>query len=164
MPEWKQTQNPRQVSDGRKVLYYSGIVVSALGMLLFLSNFLIIGGAMNAGASSGPGPGGFMGRALGGMALLVLGQFMRKVGQRGLAGSGLVLDPEQARKDVEPWSRLAGGMVKDGLDEAGFDLGAREKVELDFADRLRKLKELHDEGVLTDEEFEREKRDVLESI
>jgi hypothetical protein len=42
---------------------------------------------------------------------------MMNVAARGLAGSGVVLDPEQARKDLEPWSRMSGGMVQDALSE-----------------------------------------------
>jgi hypothetical protein len=33
------------------------------------------------------------------------------------------LDPEQARKDVEPVARMAGGVVGDALEEAGVKLG-----------------------------------------
>jgi hypothetical protein len=47
---------------------------------------------------------------------------MRAVAARGKAGSGLVLDPQQAREDVEPWSRMQGGVIKDTLDEAGINL------------------------------------------
>ena len=49
---------------------------------------------------------------------------IRHVGARGLAGSGVVLNPGQARKDLEPYSRMAGGMVKDALDEADVNLGS----------------------------------------
>jgi hypothetical protein len=63
------------------------------------------------------------------MVLLVVGQLVRRVGARGLAGSGVLLDPQKARDDLEPYSRMAGGMVKDALDEADIDLGAKkEKV------------------------------------
>ncbi len=41
------------------------------------------------------------------------------VGARGAAGSGLVLNPEGARKDLEPWSRMAGGVAQDALSEVG---------------------------------------------
>jgi hypothetical protein len=47
---------------------------------------------------------------------------MRNIAARGKAGSGLVLDPQQAREDVEPWSRMQGGVIKDTLDEAGINL------------------------------------------
>ena len=58
-------------------------------------------------------------RAIGGMALLIVGGIVRGIGAKGLAGSGTVLDPKQARDDLEPYSRMAGGMLKDALDEAG---------------------------------------------
>jgi hypothetical protein len=68
-------------------------------------------------------------RAFGGMALLIVGGIIRGIGARGLAGSGVVLDPEKAREELEPYSRMAGGMVKDALDEANVNLGAKpEKV------------------------------------
>ena len=35
--------------------------------------------------------------------LLALGVNLRRVAARGIAGSGLVLDPERARKDLEPF-------------------------------------------------------------
>jgi len=37
-----------------------------------------------------------------------------------------VLDPEKAREDLEPYSRMAGGMVKDAMDEAAVKLGGGE--------------------------------------
>jgi uncharacterized OB-fold protein len=41
----------------------------------------------------------------------------------------MILDPEKARKDLEPYSRMTGGMVKDALDEAHINLsGPSEKV------------------------------------
>ncbi|MEM6692170.1 MAG: zinc ribbon domain-containing protein, partial [Planctomycetota bacterium] len=49
----------------------------------------------------------------------------RTVGARGLAGSGVLLDPEQAREDLEPYSRMAGGMVKDAMTEADIDLSGK---------------------------------------
>ena len=42
---------------------------------------------------------------------------MRGVGARGVAGSGLTLDPERAREDLKPYSHLAGGMISDALGE-----------------------------------------------
>ena len=42
-----------------------------------------------------------------------------------MAGSGVVLDPEKARQELEPYSRMAGGMVKDALDEADVNLGGK---------------------------------------
>ncbi len=56
--------------------------------------------------------------AIFGMVMLAIGAIMRGVGEAGLAGSGIILDPEKAREDMEPWSRMKGGMVNDGLSEA----------------------------------------------
>ena len=61
-------------------------------------------------------------RAFGGFTLLIIGGVTMNIGARGAAGSGLVLDPEQAKQDLEPWARTAGGLVKDALDESGVKL------------------------------------------
>jgi RNA polymerase subunit RPABC4/transcription elongation factor Spt4 len=107
----------KQIPPERKALYYGGMALIGIGLLLFLSTFFTFmanfgnfdnfeGRAQSEGA-----------RALGGMVLMVIGGFMMNVGARGWAGSGVVLDPEQARKDVEPWSRMGGGIVQDALSE-----------------------------------------------
>ena len=107
-------------------------------------------------------------RAVGGILLMVIGQTIATIGRQGLAGSGVVLDPEQAREDVEPWSRMQGGVVKDTLDEVGLDLskvgtGPSADNELPFDEKLRRLHALHQDGILTDEEYQREKRGLLDS-
>ena len=63
------------------------------------------------------------------MTLLVVGAIIRSIGARGMAGSGVVLDPKRAREDLEPYSRMSGGMVKDALEEADLG-GAREPVQV----------------------------------
>jgi hypothetical protein len=74
---------------------------------------------------------------------------VRSIGARGAAGAGVILDPDQAREDLEPYSRMAGGMVKDVLEEADVDLGRRhrdpeEEVEA-IKVRCRKCRALNDE-------------------
>ena len=49
--------------------------------------------------------------------MIAAGGFMRTVAVRGVAGSGMVLDPKKAREDLSPWSSMAGGIIKDALDE-----------------------------------------------
>jgi hypothetical protein len=116
----------KQISEERKAAYYIGIGLMILGGLMFASTFftfmLHFGDFSNFTANAKSD--GF--RAFGGMALLILGGIVRGIGARGLAGSGAVLDPEQARDDLEPYTRMAGGMAKDALDEAGISLGGRE--------------------------------------
>ena len=57
---------------------------------------------------------------------------------------------------------MAGGIMKDGLDEAGIVVGTPAGKRVDFAQRLRELHALHQEGILSDEEYAREKAEVLE--
>ncbi|WP_374712885.1 zinc ribbon domain-containing protein [Symbiobacterium terraclitae] len=113
-----------QISPERKAVYYGGMGVMALGVLLFLSNFLIIPfSAPKSGPFFDPFSDPFAEmrgmalRGVGGIVLLMIGGFMMSVGVRGAAGSGLILDPEKAREDLSPWARTAGGLVKDALEE-----------------------------------------------
>jgi hypothetical protein len=116
----------------RKAAYYLGMALLGLGFLLFLSNFFTMGGSRITAPLGSPewdkqfdqkfadhsrSMNTSMYRALGGMALIVAGGFLMRVGKVGLAGAGVVLDPQQARKDVEPWSRAVGGMMNDAVSE-----------------------------------------------
>ena len=108
---------PGHISEERKTAYYIGMGLQILGGLLFASMFVTF--MMHFGdfnnfeerAKSG------MFRAFGGMALMIIGGIVRGIGAKGLAGSGVVLDPAKARDELEPYSRMAGGMVKDAIDE-----------------------------------------------
>ena len=111
----------RRVSSSRKGAYYLGGALTVVGFVLFFSIFVT--GMMDSGSGS---PIGL--RAVLGMGMMITGAFVRSIGARGLAGSGVVLDPEQARRDLEPYSRMAGGMVKDALEEADVDLGQRSEA------------------------------------
>ena len=89
---------------------------------------------------------------------------MAVIGRMGLAGSGIELDPEEARRDVEPWSRMTGGVVKDALDEAGIKLGGQPPSdELPFDERLRRLQKLRDDGLVSEQEYEATKKKILDS-
>jgi hypothetical protein len=120
----------KQISSRRKGLYYSGMALTVIGILTFVSGFFVtdqvpirVHGTTIAHLHGVDNRGNAMrNRALSGMGLLVVGQVLMNLGKRGAAGSGLILDPEKARRDVEPWSRMGGGMIKDALDEAGVDL------------------------------------------
>jgi hypothetical protein len=108
----------KRISQERKTAYYLGMVLIVLGAILFGSVFVT--GAMHFGDFSNfqSNAKSEMPRAFGGMALIALGGFLRVIGARGLAGSGTVLDPDRARDELEPYSRMVGGMIKDALDEA----------------------------------------------
>ena len=52
-----------------------------------------------------------------GAVLIGIGGFIRDIGARGMAGSGIILNAPKARKDLEPHSRMVGGMINDALEE-----------------------------------------------
>lgn len=116
----------RRISEERRTAYYAGMALMIAGGLLFASTFVSFAlhfgdfDDFHATAKS------MALRAFGGMALLIVGGLVRNVAARGLAGSGVILDPEQAREDLEPFTRMAGGMVKDALDEAEIKIGSGE--------------------------------------
>ena len=114
-----------QISEKRKTAYYVGMGLMVLGGILFASTFVTF--AMHFGDFTNfqSDAKSNIFRAIGGMALLVVGGIIRGVGARGLAGSGVVLDPQKAREELEPYTRMAGGMVKDALDEADIKLGGK---------------------------------------
>ena len=101
----------RNVSIQRKGLYYTGTVLVLLGFLLFGSVFVT--GSMTWGdfTNFDANAKSEMARGIGGMALIIVGSIVKGVGARGAAGSGLLLDPERARKDLEPYARMTGGLL-----------------------------------------------------
>ncbi len=106
-----------KISEQRKAIYYIGMGLTILGFILFISIFFSFFGFMNQEMNSfGPmmtrkTPS--FSRPLIGMLLVIIGQFMMRVGARGAAGSGIILDPEKAREDLRPYTEAAGGMLND---------------------------------------------------
>lgn len=76
----------------------------AIGGLMFLSSFCLVPFEMTNGPSFSPGGGPPLPvlLALPGFVLLIIGLLVSSLGMQGAAGSGLVVDPEQTRKDLEP--------------------------------------------------------------
>lgn len=145
----------RQISDNRKMIFYGGIALQAIGGLFFVGN--IIFGAiapvrMPSFEDGAPNPyARTIVVAILGMGMMLVGGLMTVVGRVGLAGAGFILDPKQARKDVEPWSRMSGGILADTLDEAKIDLSGQ--PDLPFDDRLRRLEQLRKDGLVTEAEY-----------
>jgi hypothetical protein len=115
------------ISEERKIAYYFGTVLMVIGGLLFISVFIT--GVMNFGDFSNfeSNVKSSMFRAISGMCLMIVGGIVRGIGACGLAGSGVVLDPEKAREELGPYSRMTGGMIKDALDEAEINLGGQQE-------------------------------------
>lgn len=155
----------REFSEGRKQLYYVGMVLSGIGILLFLSVFVT--GCMNFGNFSNfeSRARGEMGRAIGGMVLIVAGRIIGSLGSKGVAGSGLKLDPQQAREELEPWSRMSGGILRDTLDEAGINLSYPSKSNsLPPDEQLRRLEQLKKEGLITEDEYAAARKRIIDSF
>jgi hypothetical protein len=110
----------RVISAERRTVFYLGTGLIALGLILCLSAFVIAFSHIDDGNFR---PTAIFVPFLIGMASLGVGGVLRGIGARGLAGSGMVLDPDKARQELEPFSRMAGGMVKDALGETDLHLG-----------------------------------------
>lgn len=166
------------ISPERQAAYYAGNAISGLGLILFLSNFFIMPTAMtrptsfdNFGRQASEDMTNFAARAIGGMILIGIGQAIASMGKLGAAGSGVVLNPEQARKDVEPWSRMVGGVVSDALDEVKLPVTESKSAPVSPSDderpaieRLSEIKVLLDKGMLTQDEYEAKRKSIIDSI
>lgn len=146
----------------RRRLFTLGTALLILGALLFGSTFVSF--FLHFGDFSlGPSFGKSIGlRAFSGIALVIVGNVLRMVAARGLAGSGLILDPRQARKDLEPWSRMGGGMIQDALDEAQGSIPAS-SAPLSLEERLRRLRDLQEKGLISQAEYAAQRQRILES-
>lgn len=103
-------------------------------------------------------------RAVVAIVFIFIGFVLMVVAARGVAGTGVILDPKRAREDLEPWARMSGGLLKDALDEANVLQGdpADENTREDFDETLRKLHQLHEDGIISTAEYERKKAEVLD--
>ncbi|MCL2639314.1 MAG: SHOCT domain-containing protein [Phycisphaerales bacterium] len=164
----------QKISPERQALYTFGIGLTVFGVLLIVIGVVGFMGCMVRDVS---GPSfsssqstivGFWVTAALGMGVVALGQVVRHFAARGVAGAGLVLDPERARKDLEPWSRMGGGMIRDALDQSGIKMGGTGGVEqnakLPFDEELRRLKSLKDDGLISEAEFEAARKKILERL
>lgn len=115
----------KQISSERKTVFYIGMALMVLGGIMFASVFVTFAMQFGDFDNFESNAKSSMYRAIGGMALLIVGTVLCGVGSLGLAGSGLMLDPEKARQELEPYSRMTGGMIKDVLEEADLNLGGR---------------------------------------
>ncbi|HZW02926.1 MAG TPA: hypothetical protein VFF68_03295, partial [Anaerolineaceae bacterium] len=111
----------RDFSEARKGIYYLGIALIAIGVVSFLSVFVSAIRTMGDFGNFGGTMQSVGVRSFGGILMVIVGSVLMRVGARGVAGSGIILDPKRSREDMEPWSRMAGGMLNDALDESGLD-------------------------------------------
>jgi hypothetical protein len=149
-PRNSASNNPRrQIPPERRALYYAGGILALIGLILFISVFFT--GAANFGNFDHFHERGqsMALRAISGMVLMIIGGIIANIGAKGLAGAGVVLDPEKARADVEPWSRMAGGVVQDALAEVDVVKKVEERLEAPAPEvkvRCRKCHALNEES------------------
>ena len=99
-----------KIPQERKVLYYVGMGMMIVGFILFFSVFFSAASLMND-PFSGRMPS--FGNGITGFILIFIGAMIQKVGAKGAAGSGIILDPEKAREDLKPYNEAMGGMIND---------------------------------------------------
>jgi hypothetical protein len=122
-----------KLSEGRKATYYVGMALTVVGFILFISFFFTVLKfiRMNTSPSSmlgNPDAFGMMGkiavagwlRALAGVIIIAVGAGLMRTGALGVAGSGLVLNPDKARDDLQPWAKMGGGLLGDAISESGI--------------------------------------------
>lgn len=142
----------RIVSAERQGAFNVGTVLTGVGFVTILVCFI---GFVTAGHDSVSNFGGganpvawWIGIFIG-MVIAGIGRATRTIAARGVAGSGLVLDPERARTDLEPWARMGGGMLRDAIDESGLPIGQSappaEPAAAPVKVRCRQCKALNDE-------------------
>ncbi len=175
--------NNGEISEGRKLTYYLGLVLLLAGILTCVISFASLVGGCGDRSFSGeyntfhlPGgvriqetndvfssrvPAGFL-AFFGGMVMMMGGSALMYVGRSGVAGSGLVLSPKDAREDLKPWSKMTGGMMQDALEET--TLLRPKPVEEDFDTTLRKLHQLYKDGILSESEYQSQKQAILKKI
>ncbi len=100
-----------KISNQRKVIYYIGIVIIVIGILLSMSSFFV---KMDTGFSMETPS--FFKRGVLGMICMIVGFALTSIGRLGAAGSGLLLDPDKERDDLKPFNESKGRMINDVIE------------------------------------------------
>lgn len=100
-----------KLSNERKVTYYIGMGIMILGFILFISVFFQVANLINDPFTASKPPS-FTNPMIG-FILIIIGSVVSKMGAKGAAGSGVILDPDQAREDLKPFNEAKGQMLND---------------------------------------------------
>jgi len=139
----------KQIPPERQTIYYVGMALTGLGGLLFISTFFTAAANFGDFSNFEEKAQSQMFCAVSGMVLMIAGGLVMSIGANGWAGSGLVLDPKKARKDLEPWSHMRGGVIQDVLSEVEVVRKLEERLEPpepQIKVRCRKCSALNDES------------------
>ena len=110
--DYDEENKSTEIPEWRKGMYYGGMILSGIGLLMFLSTFFSIANGDPFNRTGNPFLFAFIG-----IVLVGIGQKISIIGKKGTAGSGLKLDPKAARKDLEPFTRAGGAMIADAYYE-----------------------------------------------
>ena len=102
-----------RISNNRKAAYYVGIAMIVIGIVLFLSVFVVTFGMMSDKNDFSMNRMPPFKNAVIGMILMIAGSAISNIGAKGAAGSGLILEPDQAREDLKPFNEAKGKMIND---------------------------------------------------
>ncbi|MDO4257900.1 MAG: zinc ribbon domain-containing protein [Actinomycetaceae bacterium] len=120
------------VQTWRKVVYYLGMAVTGLGFLIFAMPFLsfalfqfgtpewmenLPGAQPESPFSSAPIAFRLIPMSFVGFFFIAGGNFLTRLGKKGLAGSGVILSPKGEVADAEPWQRSEGAQMQDKFEE-----------------------------------------------
>jgi hypothetical protein len=132
---YQEFRNLQYISQGRKRLFYGGMVLITVGILAFLPMFVRIATILSRSADIGEGPG-FMRWGIIGFVLMLTGAVMRGIGSRGLEGSVMVRDPEWTREEPKTYSNTLGSMARNAME--GFrEAGVKKEKEVEVRVMLR---------------------------
>ena len=132
------------IPPNRAALYYIGNALIAIGFLLCFGTIAAGAISVERGPMSGSGPS-FM-PFLVGFVMFGVGGVLRSIGAAGWAGSGVILNPKRGRQDLKPWSKMAGGMVNDALEEVDAVKNAQTAPREVVKVRCPKCRTLNDEN------------------
>lgn len=135
-----------KISKERKTIYYIGLVLTVIGVILFMSAFFI-----DMEPDFFGGPSSFMIRPVIGMICITIGNVLMSIGSKGAAGSGLILNPEKAREDLKPYSSAKGGMINDTLENIDMVKDIANKKEINPTKEVIKIR-CKECGTLNDED------------
>lgn len=102
-----------KISKERKITYYIGKGIMVIGVILFISVFFSVASFMRDPFRAFSGRMPFFLNAIIGMVLMIVGTVISNIGAKGVAGSGLKLDPDEAREDLKPYNEARGKMIND---------------------------------------------------
>lgn len=137
-----------KISSERKAIYYTGMVLMVIGFILFISTFFTF--AFGFGDFNVPSELSFLSPIIG-MVLIIIGNILMAIGRKGVAGSGIILDPEKERDDLKPFSSAKGKMINDVVENIDIVNEVGKKMSKEDVKEVVKIK-CRNCGALNDED------------